>query len=432
MNITRLLSIITEYNARTGCDFAEVSSENDKYLTTFRGLVDSVGMLRLAFSQFFPVELPDIFVESPSSDLLHIDKDGKLCLFARSSLLVDVRNPVEIITECVDRAIEILSLRLGSLEYWEELRREFMSYWGKDSVACVCFMLDTSNTGFAEVPILRVTGNEYVLSDSILEAERILCDVMRKDQTTVSTDSKALVIQLREDAEVPFPFENTTWQWFSHYLHNNIEKSHKKRLIKYLKNQYRQKQRHRAIIICIIPATDCALAFGHITDFRVQAKSVKKRSLTAMTVPLVICFNEPYEKGGHVAISNLSSDSCLQCLYSPTEGGELGFRGSFVESGQSFEKSLSGCVGAFVPYSCLDSQQTAIHAARAAVKVLNGKISSNCLISWKGDDAALIESGFITSFKYQSTNEGVTVEDDIKSDYCCVCTHARIEAKNAL
>ena len=171
MNITRLLSVITEYNARTGCDFTEVSSENDKYFATFRGLVDSVGILRLAFSQFFPVELPDIFVESPSSDLLHIDKDGKLCLFARSSVLVDVRNPVEIITECVDRAIEIVLLRPGTIEYREELRREFMSYWGKESGSCVCFTLDTSNSGFAEVPILRVTENEYVLSDSILESE---------------------------------------------------------------------------------------------------------------------------------------------------------------------------------------------------------------------------------------------------------------------
>lgn len=101
--------------------------------------------------------------------------------------------------------------------------------------------------------------------------------------------------------------------------------------------------------------------------------------------PFLCCFNEPYGIGGHSIIVNIDKDSCLECLYtSCTSNEQVTFRGSFVEENQNFSKNMSGCAGSFVPYSNLDSQQTAICVARMAIDVLNGKIVHNTMCSWLG------------------------------------------------
>lgn len=64
---------------------------------------------------------------------------------------------------------------------------------------------------------------------------------------------------------------------------------------------------------------------------------------------------------------------------------------------QNFKKSLSGCSGTFVPYSTLDSQQTAIYAARKAVAVLNGTLTHNDFYTWRGDATLLESQGFHVS-----------------------------------
>lgn len=114
--------------------------------------------------------------------------------------------------------------------------------------------------------------------------------------------------------------------------------------------------------------------------------------------PLMCCFNEPYGIGGHIVVSNLTSSSCLRCMYTDVLSTDIvSFRGSFVEAGQSFKKNLSGCGGSYVPYSALDSQQTALIATRVAADVLTGKLSSNKVFSWRGSEGLVTSNGFETS-----------------------------------
>lgn len=114
----------------------------------------------------------------------------------------------------------------------------------------------------------------------------------------------------------------------------------------------------------------------------------------------VACFNEPYGIGGH-AIGVLKEGGCLRCLYSDPISGELSsFQGSFVEAGQSFSKSLSGCAGTYVEYSVLDSQQTATMASRLIIDILNGKCMQSKIVSWIGSPEKLRNAGFITSEYY--------------------------------
>lgn len=123
-------------------------------------------------------------------------------------------------------------------------------------------------------------------------------------------------------------------------------------------------------------------------------------------VPLIVCFNEPYGIGGHVIATNISNESCLRCFYSdPTYGTLCSFRGSLVRANQIFKKTLSGCSGTFVPYSTLDSQQTAIYTARKAVEVLTGKLTHNDFYTWRGDASVLISLGFNVSDYFLSNME---------------------------
>lgn len=123
-------------------------------------------------------------------------------------------------------------------------------------------------------------------------------------------------------------------------------------------------------------------------------------------VPFIVCFNEPYGIGGHVITTNISNESCLRCFYTdPVCGILCSFRGSLVEANQTFKKSLSGCSGIFVPYSTLDSQQTAIYAARKAVEVLTGKLIHNDFHTWRGDASLLRSQGFRVSEYFLSGTE---------------------------
>lgn len=118
-------------------------------------------------------------------------------------------------------------------------------------------------------------------------------------------------------------------------------------------------------------------------------------------VPFVVAFNEPYGIGGHTIVTNMGDEGCLQCLYTDVLSDELcSLRVSLVEPNQSFKKNISGCGSAFVPYSALDSEQTAINTVRAVSKILLGKETDNFIFTWFGDDSELVNEGFRTSEYY--------------------------------
>ena len=137
-----------------------------------------------------------------------------------------------------------------------------------------------------------------------------------------------------------------------------------------------------------------------------------------LKIPFIVCFNEPYGIGGHIITTNISENSCLRCYYSEITAGTLSsFLGSLVAPDQNFKRSISGCAGTFVPYSTLDSQQTAIHAARKAVAVLNGALTNNDLFTWKGDSSLLVSHGFQASPLFNNTH---TIHD-FSNPSCPIC-----------
>lgn len=141
-------------------------------------------------------------------------------------------------------------------------------------------------------------------------------------------------------------------------------------------------------------------------------------------VPFICSYNEPYGIGGHAILTNTANgEGCLECLYTNIDSSELREnRISLVKEGQNFKKNISGCGGSYVPYSALDSQQTAIHTVRLAISVLRGELAENCVITWFGDDEQILSQGFITSEYYQNNKDRVKIKCGIKKNpFCKVC-----------
>lgn len=139
-----------------------------------------------------------------------------------------------------------------------------------------------------------------------------------------------------------------------------------------------------------------------------------------ISVPFVICFNEPYGIGGHVIACNITRKSCLRCLYTDSISSDLvEYRGSFVKAGQSFKKNISGCGSAFVPYNRLDSQQTAIIATRLIADILNGLVVENTVKSWVGGNDLLKEAGKKESEYYNRLTPGSIVTMSIEKNFNC-------------
>lgn len=142
-----------------------------------------------------------------------------------------------------------------------------------------------------------------------------------------------------------------------------------------------------------------------------------------LNTPFICCFNEPYGVGGHVLAINIEKSSCLQCLYTDAISSDLvQFRGSFVAPEQNFKKNISGCSGAFVPYSCLDSQQTALIATRQSIDILKGSLTKNGLFSWIGSSEELLSQGFFLSEWYLLNKErGYITMDAFTNSNCSIC-----------
>jgi len=566
MDEISIARIIDEINEQRGLSLQQIPCRSSTYISEYEGYVRTFGKITIAFTSYFPTEIPDIFLSNPHPKQLHVDKNGKLCLMDKSSLLLDVDNPIQIVIDCLEKAIEVLKIQPGSKEYQKELQREFLSYWMQSCDFALNSILDTTNVHCEEYPVV-VADSEHLIANTKDEAVAFLHNVLKEPVDKIRV-SYGLVIKMRENSELPFPSSKYKWSDIRHYILKNSSNSTKRLFRKYIEKKI---QKRNQSIFIVLPADTGDILFGFIVQFHnnrnipirtskanriihmairrmdykyivtrggaapllrtervlllgcgsvggfiadnlcqmgtvyldlldkddfmienihrhilgfdaykiganlnkadllkllleekyayvdIDALNYKDRLAQAflsepnrlasynliisalgeptlnleinrllkthdINVPFICCFNEPYSIGGHVIITNLSMSSCLQCLYSDPVSGELiPFRGSLVSPGQNFKRSLSGCAGSFVPYSVLDSKQTAIFTVRKAVEVLNGQLAHNQLFSWKGDASLLQSQGFKPSKVYESDSSYFRILDDFANSACPKC-----------
>lgn len=550
-------------NTRKGLSFQPIEAQSP-YIAMYMGEYSPYGFLKIGFQSSFPYSLPSVIVIDPTTHRLHVDEEGKICIAHESSLLLNTNMPDQIVIDALQLAEQVLSLKPGTPEYTAELKKEFLSYWGKgDRGTTIWSIFSIQRSEIIQQVPLFYHNKSYILAPSLADANSFMQDHCGFPPV-INKREMAWIIPLKKNAAMPSPYHKYTWSDIIRYFKENAEENIRKQFWELSNRPVKQSRLH---LIFVAPNPTGDIAFGFAISFKNKRRLPIKASLTSMVlqlnilrfdydfmlsrcgasntlrnkqvlllgcgsiggflannlcqlgvtkldlldkdyfipynvhrhflgfeairgsrtfkadllgnflndkypyldidslnyidrsvetiilqnpnrllqydliisalgeptlnlaisdlliehhiqVPFIVCFNEPYGIGGHVITTNLSDESCLRCYYSDLSDGTLcSFLGSLTMPNQNFVKSISGCSGNFVPYSALDSQQTAIYAARKAIAVLDGSLDHNDFFTWRGDSSLLESQGYHISAYFRSG----TLAKPFTNPQCPIC-----------
>lgn len=162
------------------------------------------------------------------------------------------------------------------------------------------------------------------------------------------------------------------------------------------------------------------VAIGAPASDRKLANQIRSRGL-ACTV--TVTWLEAFGLGGHVISLPPSGHGCLDCVYHDEDGNPaLHPYVSFLAPGQKVSRTISGCLGTFIPYSSMHSRRTALLATEAVMQQLNGNTSAKYDF-WVGSDelanAALIET--TAWFKRANSVGSKVATQSVFGHHCPTC-----------
>ena len=138
-------------------------------------------------------------------------------------------------------------------------------------------------------------------------------------------------------------------------------------------------------------------------------------------VPVVYCWLEACSIGGHALFVDGKSKGCLECLLDQKDHGPC-CRCDFLEPFQNVTKDLTGCGGAFTPFSALDSIKTATLATELVLDKLLDDLDSSYRY-WLGESSLAENAGLRTSswYKNAATQNVGNAEFEFMRGNCPVC-----------
>lgn len=137
---------------------------------------------------------------------------------------------------------------------------------------------------------------------------------------------------------------------------------------------------------------------------------------------IVYTWLEPCGIGGHCLYVNSTGKGCFECLLDEKDG-LLFLKNHFLEPFQNIAKDLSGCGGAFTPYSSLDAVKTATLATEIAINCLKNRQIESLYYFWRGDETLArssnlrISKWYVESIKYSGEQQL-----DFIDNKCKVCS----------
>ena len=131
------------------------------------------------------------------------------------------------------------------------------------------------------------------------------------------------------------------------------------------------------------------LATGNMPMERVFFQQAYQRNQKAR---LCSTWLEPLGLGGHVVQSISGTKGCLECLFTSIEGQALqSSRGAFLEPNQKITRNLTGCGGAFTPFTSIDVMKTVI----LTLDVILSEFYGYC--AWIGRSSEVVSSDLTTT-----------------------------------
>lgn len=195
----------------------------------------------------FPAKFPTFKIIEPKRFYPHVDENGVICLFDDSSLIMRTDLPERMLIDAFDRATDILSIPLNSVEYKTEVAREFNAYWVQSAKQSIYTNLPIySKNEFKELKCLCVDGKRIV-SESIKESEFLLHNYYGKE-TANSTDITCMIIRLRS-FNVPPIQQEYSWKQVRSFIIKNITASQKRQFQKFLNKKVKTLNRYIVIVV---------------------------------------------------------------------------------------------------------------------------------------------------------------------------------------
>lgn len=144
-------------------------------------------------------------------------------------------------------------------------------------------------------------------------------------------------------------------------------------------------------------------------------------------IPLLLTvWTEPLGLGGHAVLSDGRTNGCLHCLFHRDNSAQLSSIFNFVEENQVVSRNLTGCGGAFTPFSALDAVKTAEMATRMAIDTLahiNAEYKNiNKYQWWRGKNKAAIKANIKTTSWYDDCEQDINNQiSAVFREGCPVC-----------
>lgn len=168
-------------------------------------------------------------------------------------------------------------------------------------------------------------------------------------------------------------------------------------------------------------------ALGAPSVERSFSKSLK---LLQQDLPVVFTWLEALDLGGHSMLMWTRREGCLNCVYRNDEGeASLSSRTAFLEPNQPVTRNLTGCSGAFVPYSALQARHTGLMAAEHMLSALSSVVNGIAAHEpsyrfWVGNGELAAQHGLRTTPWFQSASR-TSFEDAARQVFGRPCSHCR-------
>lgn len=137
-------------------------------------------------------------------------------------------------------------------------------------------------------------------------------------------------------------------------------------------------------------------------------------------INIIVGWVEPYDLGGHFISFNNKERGCLNCLYYDSNSNKsLNPKYKYIKSGQILSKNITGCSGAFTPFSSLNCSKLASYITEYTLYNQTG------FISLSGENYSAVKNNILTTHFYEKVNSknGVNIIslDEIYEEVCSCC-----------
>ena len=255
----------------------------------YEGIVEINGekvLIRIDLGHGFPEELPLISVPEVRRFVPHCS-NGLLCLFERDSIMIIPDMGEQLLLDCYDRAIEILSM--DPQHQKNEILREFIAYWSEASrengILLFSSLRGASLHEFKQYTAVGESYNRLVVSESISGSFNLLKKYMNidADESQKMVNIPVFRIRLRNTVIPPLT-KAPTWRMIRTFIADNITASQKKWFNKMLDEKLKIVNR---IIMLIIPSPfGDQVACYHI--IHQQKKTLSLRNISTCKVEPVL------------------------------------------------------------------------------------------------------------------------------------------------